>query len=176
MAYPVEPVTSDAISTQLGPDYDRFGAVDRSRHVELLRSIRRPEDVALHAEQMGHQEWTVTVCTSDRVGALAAIAGLSAAYRFDIRSADVFTPRFAPPPGRPGPRRTSRKSRQLSPNTAPTRLPGKILDVFQVAVPDQGGQDVWQRFQEDLAGLIALLGFSLASLWIGGLVLRRRLR
>ena len=150
-------VTADAVSAQLGPAYGRFGEADRSRHVELLRSIRRPEDVALHAEQTGHCEWTVTVCTSDCLGALAAIAGLSAAYRFDIRSADVFTTRFAPRPGPAGPPRTSRKRRLPSFLAPPARPPGRILDIFRVAVPGQGDGDVWQRFREDLAGLMVLL-------------------
>ena len=143
MAYRDGPVTGDAISAQLGAAYGRFSAADRSRHVELLRSVRRAEDVALHAEKANGQEWTVTVCTTDCVGALAVIVGLSAAYRFDIRGADVFTLHFAPSPRQPRAPLPYRRSRRRPLPAGHSRAPGQILDIFQVRAPDPGGQEVW---------------------------------
>jgi glutamate-ammonia-ligase adenylyltransferase len=157
VAYPADAVTSDVVSTLLGPAYDRFGPADRSRHVELLRSVTETADVALQAEKgQGHQ-WTVTVCTTDCVGALAMITGLSASYQFDIRNADVFTLHFAQPPGQPAAPRIRRGQRRRLPPVQPSRPPGKILDVFQVQVPAEGDRDVWQRYRDDLAGLLSLL-------------------
>ena len=79
MASPAGPFTGDAIAGQLGAAYDRFGEDERSRHIELLCSLRTPADVVLHAEGGSGHQWTVTVCTTDCLGALAVIAGLAAA-------------------------------------------------------------------------------------------------
>lgn len=157
MTNTVDPVSADALRAQLGAAYEHFGAAERDLHVELLRLIRRPEDVAVHAESGSDGYWTVTVCTSDCVGALATIAGLFPAYRFDIQSADVFTLRF-PQLRRdagvgPRGRRYSRRPRTLG-QGPPTR---RILDIFQVRALEDPGENVWERFQEDLEGLIALL-------------------
>ena len=156
MAYPADAVTSDVVSTLLGPAYDRFGPADRSRHVELLRSVTEAADVELHAEKGPGHQWTVTVCTTDCVGELAVITGLAAAYRFDIRSADVFTLHFAPPPGPVAPRIRRGQRRRLPPAQT-SQAPGKILDVFRVHAMAEGDEDVWKRFRDDLAGVLALL-------------------
>lgn len=153
----VDPVSANALSAQLGAAYERFGEAERDLHVELLRLVRRPEDVAVWAESRGDGGWTVTVCTSDCVGALAAIAGLFPAYRIDIQSADVFTLRFPSRPdgagARPG-RRRYLGHLQAPEQGSPTR---RILDVFQVRALVDPGKDVWERFQRDLEGLVALL-------------------
>jgi hypothetical protein len=57
----------------------------------VLRGIGNPEDVALAAEQCGDRHWTVSICSADSVGMLAAIAGLFAAHRLDSRNGEVFT-------------------------------------------------------------------------------------
>ncbi|MBI4282339.1 MAG: hypothetical protein HY672_02475 [Chloroflexi bacterium] len=153
----VDPVSVDALGAQLGVAYERFDPAERNLHAELLRLIRRPEGVAVWAESLGDGVWTVTVCTSDCVGALATIAGLFPAYRFDIQSADVFTLRFPRRPDgagiRPGGRRYSGHP-QAPEQAPPTR---RILDVFQVRALVDPGKDVWERFKKDLEELIALL-------------------
>lgn len=153
----LEPLTGDALAAQLGDLYARFDAAARARHLELLQAIQRPEDVALHAEPRGDRRWTVTICTADCVGALAVIAGLFTAYRFDIFSADIFTVhlavRRAAAHGPPRPWRYAPRGRSSAPY-APAQ---KTLDVFEVRALADTAPDVWQRFRADLAALMALL-------------------
>lgn len=157
MTNTIDPVSIDALGAQIGAAYEQFDAQQRDLHVDLLRLIRRPEDVALHAEPEGDGYWTITVCTSDCAGALATIAGLFPSYRMDIQSGDVFTLRFSRPSlntgvGQRG-RRYARGARTPE-QGPPTR---RILDVFKVRALENPGEDVWERFKEELEGLIKLL-------------------
>lgn len=154
----LDSVPADVVAAQLGELYARFEPTERARHVELLQAVRRPEDVALHAAPHDDRRWTVTVCTSDCVGALSAIAGLFTAYRFDILCADIFTVRFATPrpPGAGSPRpRWPQPPRSRS--TAPPAPSRKILDIFDVWALAEATPETWQLFREDLAALVALL-------------------
>ena len=151
-----DPVSAEAIKAQLGAAYDRFDGADQALHVELLRSISRPEDVALHVAPARDEHRTVTVCASDAVGALSIISGLFTAYRLDIRRVDVFTLHFPRHRKRRGPRQGQRARTRpyRAVDQAPTR---RILDVFEVRGADSGVDvDLWREFRSDLAGLIAL--------------------
>ena len=146
---------------QLGAAYNQFGPDERALHEQLLRMAQRPEDAAVHAEAAGDDRWTVTVCTSDWVGALATIAGLFPAYAMDIESADVFTLRLPAATlaslrrrGVSGPARW--RSRR-TPGTGPTPVSRRLLDVFRVRALSPTGDDVWERFREELQGFVALL-------------------
>ena len=147
------------LESRLGPSYDRFDETQRSRHVKLLQSIRRANDVALHAEMSSKNLWTVTVCTSDRLGALATIAGLFPSYGLNIVSADIFTLRFAGsrqgtrPATKPRRGRRSKRPRGVTPEQ-PLR---KILDIFEVSSIEPVAPDDWREFRSDLKGLIRLL-------------------
>ena len=157
MAEPSDATSPIDIRAQLGRAYDRFDAGEESRHLSLLRSLRRPQDVEFALEDAGVGRWAVTVCASDILGALSIIAGLFAAYRFEIENADVFTVRLPDPPA------SSRRSREPwragKQGFQPFRRGldrAKILDVFEVRAPDGGASaDTWSRFQEDLARTIA---------------------
>ena len=144
---------------QLGAAYEAYDADERALHEQLLAEVLRPEDVALHAEAAGDDCWTVTVCTSDWVGALATIAGLFPAYGMDIESADVFTLRV--PASRP-----SRPTRALRPAgrrpfraaaERPAPVSRRLLDVFRVRALSPTTDDVWERFRVDLQEFVALL-------------------
>ncbi len=144
---------------QLGVAYETYSADERALHEQLLATVLRPEDVAIHAEAAGDDCWTVTVCTSDWVGALATIAGLFPAYGMDIESADVFTLRV-PSPGpvrsprafRPAGRRPFRPAAER-----PAPVSRRLLDVFRVRALSPTSDDVWERFRVDLQEFVALL-------------------
>ncbi|MDE2859905.1 MAG: hypothetical protein OYI31_02385 [Chloroflexota bacterium] len=146
---------------QLGAAYEAYGAADRALHERLLSSVQRPEDVAVHAVAEGDDCWTVTVCTSDWVGALATIAGLFPAYGMDIESADAFTLRV--PASRPS---VARRSGGFGPGgrrpwrpaaARPAPVSRRLLDVFRVRALSATSDDVWERFREELQGFVALL-------------------
>ena len=149
-------LTSDAVTTQLGESYGHYGVEEQARHVELLQAVQQPEEVAVHVEGGADQHWTATICTADRVGALAAIAGLFTAHGFDIDSADIFTLDFSKPQGVVGKGgRQRRYSRRALANPGP---PARMtLDIFQVVALGEARPDAWQRFREDLESLVALL-------------------
>ena len=133
---------------QLGAAYERFGIHERALHERLLSVVERPGAAAVHAEAAGDDRWTVTVCTSDWVGALATIAGLFPAYGMDIESADAFTLRLpAAPPA-------SLRRRGVS---GPAPVSRRLLDVFRVRATSPAGNDVWERFRTELQGFVALL-------------------
>lgn len=144
---------------QLGVAYAAYDADERALHEQLLATVLRPEDVALHAESAGDDCWTVTVCTSDWVGALATIAGLFPAYGMDIESADVFTlrvpasrPARSPRAFRPAGRRPFRAAAER-----PAPVSRRLLDVFRVRALSPTSDDVWERFRVDLQEFVALL-------------------
>ena len=146
---------------QLGAAYERFGPDERALHERLLSVVQRPEAAAIHAEAAGDDRWTVTVCTSDWVGALATIAGLFPAYGMDIESADVFTLRLpaAPPASlrRRGVSGPARLRARRTPGTGLAPVSRRLLDVFRVRAMSPAGGDVWERFRAELQGFVALL-------------------
>src|SRR5919106_1084333 len=91
-----EPADANAIRLQVGQAYDYFSGDERRRHVQMLQSVKSVEDVAVHTKPRDNGEWTVTVSTSDCVGALSIISGLLAAYCWDILRAHIFTLDFSP--------------------------------------------------------------------------------
>ena len=144
---------------QLSVAYEAYSADERALHDRLLASVLRPEDVAVHAEDAGDDCWTVTVCTSDWVGALATIAGLFPAYGMDIESADVFTLRVPAPRPVRSPRafRTGGRRPFRSAAERPAPVSRRLLDVFRVRALSPTSDDVWERFRVDLQEFVALL-------------------
>ena len=152
----LDAVSPEAIRAQLGSAYDRFDAEQQSRHVDLLRSVRRPEDVGLEISRASSERWVVTVCTSDWVGALSVITGLFTACGIEILDADLFTLRSLTrrdgTPLRKTPRRRPLRRRPSEPGQPMT----KLLDVFDVRVGPVDSE-FWTRFREDLSTLMATL-------------------
>src|SRR3990172_5645221 len=75
----------------------------------------------------------------------------------DILNADIFTLHFPKPEV---PRRAPRArpgQPRLSAAPPPSPPPNRTLDVFQVRALDATDADVWRRYRDDLAGLVALL-------------------
>lgn len=155
---PVQRVDERFIEEQLGEDYNRFGAKVRSLHARLLQSVQRPEDVALDID-VGHDGLcTVTVCASDSVGALSIISGLFSAHHLDIVSVDAFTLTL--------PQSTTEDSMSMRDRRrymrrlrreGRSRSSRRILDVFEVRPLDAFDPGQWERFEDDLKGLISLL-------------------
>ena len=121
---------------QLGAAYERFGPDERALHDRLLSMVQQPDTVAVHTEAAGDDRWTVTVCTSDWVGALATIAGLFPAYGMDIEDADAFTLRLPVAPLAALPRRgvsgPARRRARRTAVTGPAPVTRRLLDVFRV--------------------------------------------
>ena len=152
-----EPADANAIRLQVGQAYDYFSGDERRRHVQMLQSVKSVEDVAVHTKPRDNGEWTVTVSTSDCVGALSIISGLLAAYCWDILRAHIFTLDFTPSTSglqRPG-RRNRSLLRHKGKNQTPPRR--KILDVLEVRGIDSVRPLPWDQFQEELAQLMGML-------------------
>jgi hypothetical protein len=113
-----------AISSQLGEPYERFDAASRQRHVRLLARITGPAAIAVHVEYDpapdaaqsaspdaagagAGRRATVTVSSADTPGVLSLIAGLFAAHRINVRSADIFTLEVGGEPGSESPEATA---------------------------------------------------------------------
>ena len=148
---------------QLGAAYERFDADERALHERLLGEVQRPGDVAVHAEPAGDLRWTVTVCTSDWVGALATIAGLFPAYGMDIESADAFTLRVPAPNARPAAARPpaalgqAARRRWRAQAASSAQVSRRLLDVFSVRALSAASDDVWERFRAELQGFVEQL-------------------
>src|SRR5918992_1402721 len=159
VASSVQPANAYAIREQLGSAYEQFDEAHRSCHVQMLQSIKKPEDVAFQVQLRSNNHWVITVCTSDCLGALSTISGLLAAYHFDIVSARIYTLEFPPSEekigasSRPLQPRHSRRPRFA--RAAPPRR--RILDIFEVRALRGVAQDGWQQFETDLSSLMAML-------------------
>lgn len=157
MATSIALINADLISAQLGAAYDRFDAGQRLRHVEMLRSVRRPEDVVVDAARRPDGLWSVTVCSADRVGALSIIAGLFTAYRMNIVNADIFTLRLVQQGTRHGVGHLPVQGTGSSQQVGRARTVRRILDIFEVQPLETPGPDIWERFRADLQALFSLL-------------------
>ena len=150
-------LTPEILDRQLGAAYGGFSQDDRARHIEMLRSLERPEDVSIDVRKAAPGNWTLTVCTADRLGVLSIITGLLTVYGLEITCADVFTIELPRRGGRHvvRPTRGRRSMPPLPPATGgPLR---RTLDVFEVSADSSVGFDLWQRYEEELAGLTSLL-------------------
>jgi len=152
-------ISPETIRAQLGLAYDRVEPGDQARHVDMLRSISRADEVRVEIEKASEDRWVLTVCTASRIGALATVAGLFAALRLDIVRARVFTLDFTGDNHRrsvPRRARTRRLRRRRQPLAGPPTT--MILDIFEVRVPDGGADEqFWSELRKDLATLMAEL-------------------
>ena len=125
--------------------------------MDLLAAVGPGGDMALHvAAAAGDNEWTVTVCTWDWLGALSILAGLLTTYRLDILSVDAFTLSY-PRPQTQAPARGQRGRRTVRRSQKPARPQNKILDIFTVTAPDGGREIAWESFRQDLSEMVGLL-------------------
>lgn len=151
-------VTADLLGTQFGSAYAPYDATERTRHVGLLQTIKRAEDIAVDTVRKADDLWLVTVCAPDHVGALSVIAGLFSSHHLDIISADVFTLRLpsAEAAHRPASirRRPPFRDRGGHQPQAPLR---RLLDVFQIRPLGDVTPATWDAFRNDLASLMSLL-------------------
>ncbi len=157
---------ASSLRDQFGPRYTQFSDSDAARHLALLDSVGRDEDVAVadvaladvavSIEDEGEDRWTITVSTWDWLGTLSILAGLISVYGLDITSVDVFTltPVRQTQTVHAGPLRRGAARRRSSP---PTRPEGKVLDIFSVKAIGPSTEVAWDAFRADLGGLIGLL-------------------
>ncbi len=138
---------SEQLCCQLGDRYEKlFSRSERVLHVELLNSVRRPDELALHAEPLPSGLWQVTVCCADQLGMLSIIAGMFTANEIDVVSGDVFTV-CEPVPHQPD------KAWFARPMPVVNR---KVLDIFQVRAETGLERDWWDTFRQEFAELIQL--------------------
>ncbi|MBI4202532.1 MAG: hypothetical protein HY532_05405 [Chloroflexi bacterium] len=165
MTQPPEPLTPEAIASQLGSAYQALPAPARAQHPAMLQTIQQPSDVALDAAPEGPRQWAVTVCAWDCIGALSLIAGLLAAHRINIRSVDVFTVHLpqqpSPPPARPrvsfqshGPGDGTFYRPAPAPSPPAPRARAKLLDLFHLHVLEALDAGFWENFRTELGRLI----------------------
>jgi glutamate-ammonia-ligase adenylyltransferase len=146
-----------ALQSLPGDPHGRNALATAEEYVRLVESVRQPADLALDVRLKDPGLWTVTVCTADSLGALSVVAGLFTAYGLDILRGDIFTLHLpAPRSGhsRAGWRGGGAFRRQPAGPGRPTRL---LFDIFEVRALNDPGPSLWQRFQDDLAGLVCLL-------------------
>ncbi len=180
-----------AIRSQLGAPYERFDAASRELHARLLARISGPAAVAVHVEREappapagdapGHAApgdgagvpAMVTVSSADTPGVLSLIAGLFAAHRIDVRSADIFTleaPGEAgsegPDASAPSPRGARRPARGRGVRAGGTPRPRRgagaagapvrrVLDVFELSEPGGAPPELWEELEARLGELAA---------------------
>lgn len=168
MDTPPESMTIEALRSQLGAAYDRYGAEQQAQHLALMATVEQAGDVAVSIVPRAPNEWTITICTADRLGALSIMAGLFTAYHLDITAADIFTiqPRdLQPPPVQRRPTGHDRSVGLARPATKLTR-PGqssahrarrKLLDIFELRALVPFDQPRQEAFRADLAGLVRQL-------------------
>ncbi len=160
---PVDPALAESVCAQLGAAYDRFGPMERRRHLELLERVCGPAVVAVDAQPTGANGWTVIVCAMDRVGLLSLIAGVFTANRIDIESGDVFTLRLEETDAVAQRERRHRfRPRRQRPKTRP-RVVRKILDIFQVRAPADLAPEFWQTFRGELGQLVEMFATGAAD-------------
>ena len=155
--------TEETLRAQLGPEYERLPALDRSRYAELLDRIRRPVDLEMLVRKEGPDAWVITVVTADCIGTLSILASLFTTHGMSIQSGDVFTLRFALPP-------QPRSSAARYPRRAPFRirpsqvqLTQKVLDIFRIRGSGREDDKFWEIFRDRLATWIKLI--STGDLW-----------
>ncbi|MBI4340175.1 MAG: hypothetical protein HY680_09525 [Chloroflexi bacterium] len=160
MTHPSEQLSQEFIAGQLGRAYQPFDAATRARHMALLQAVAGPQDVALNVVPERANEWAITLCAWDCLGALSLIAGLFACYRINIQSVDVFTvhlPEALPAKAQVWDfRRRRTVARRPAMPLAPPLPNRKILDIFHVRALEEVAPTLWERFREDLSRLIGL--------------------
>ena len=170
MTTPPTQLTLEGIAAQLGSAYQSLPVEARARHAAMLAAVGQPQDVALEAAPEGPEQWAVTLCAWDAIGALSVIAGLFAVHRISIQSVDVFTvhlpeaQRDAAPHAQPragfrsyGPGAGS--FNRPAPPASPSLPQAKLLDCFHVRSPAQSRLvgTFWERFKDELGPLLSLL-------------------
>lgn len=135
---------------RMEPSYaETFSEEEIARHAELLDRLSDENVVEVDAAPLSNRDWRVTVAGFDRVGELSLICGLLFVYGFNITDGNVFTAEQMGGAHPPDAQRTPR------PGAAPA--PPKFVDVFTVrSARGSATPDVWQRYRDDLAGLMRL--------------------
>jgi glutamate-ammonia-ligase adenylyltransferase len=126
--------------SRLAPSYAvSFTEAEIAQHAALALSLDEYSPIAVEAARgPGEGLWRVTVVGYDFLGELSLICGLLFAYGFSIIDGQVFT---------------------YEPATDAAGSPRKIVDVFTVRETPRRPADaqVWERYAEELSGLVRRL-------------------
>ncbi|MEZ4554369.1 MAG: ACT domain-containing protein [Dehalococcoidia bacterium] len=155
MRHASEGLTPGALRAQLGAAYARFDDAAASRHVALLNEVGAGASLAMAADQIDGDRWSLAISCEDAVGALSLIAGLCTACGIDIEAGDVFT--VEAPGGTETVVRVDARTgrpRRVATGSAPARR--RVLDVFEVR-REAADAAFWGRFEADLGDLMKLI-------------------
>ena len=131
--------------SRMSPSYaERFNEQEIARHAALASQLSPDCLVRVDGAPLPDGSWEVSVVAYDFPGELSLICGLMFVYGLDILKGDVFT--YEPVDGNGGkiPQRDALR---------------KIVDVFTVQAVRGGAptQETWQRYTQDLEGLLQLM-------------------
>ena len=123
---------------RMDPDYfSHFSPATIAAHVALADALTLDQPCALQFQRIkGKYHYQLTVVAYDYFSEFATICGLLAAYRLDVREADIFTYRDQPAPSRDPARQSSIHARRKRLIRRPAPRAGlsrkKVVDVFRV--------------------------------------------
>ena len=123
---------------RMDPDYfSQFSPATIAAHVALADALTLDQPCALQFQRIkGKHHYQLTVVAYDYFSEFATICGLLAAYRLDVREADIFTYRDQPAPSRPPALPSSIRLRRNPLMRRPAPRAGlsrkKVVDVFRV--------------------------------------------
>ena len=134
----VDPAMIADFLDRMDPDYfSQFSPATIATHVALADTLTLDQPCALQVQRnKGKHHYQLTVVAYDYFSEFATICGLLAAYRLDVREADIFTYRDQPAPSRgtalPSSIHTRRNRliRRPAPRAGLSRK--KVVDVFRV--------------------------------------------
>ena len=134
----VDPAMIADFLDRMDPDYfSQFSHATIATHVALADTLTLDQPCALQVQRnKGTNHYQLTVVAYDYFSEFATICGLLAAYRLDVREADIFTYRDQPAPSRgtalPSSIHTRRNRliRRPAPRAGLSRK--KVVDVFRV--------------------------------------------
>ena len=124
--------------SRMDPDYfSQFSPATIAAHVALADTLTLDQPCALQFQRnKGTNHYQLTVVAYDYFSEFAAICGLLAAYRLDIREADIFTYLDQPAPSRDPALQSSIRMRRNRLIRRPAPRAGlsrkKVVDVFRV--------------------------------------------
>lgn len=139
---PLTVASTEHVARMAASYADIFSDAEIRLHTTMAQRLDAAHLVDVVAVPQADGRWRVTIVGYDYPGELSLICGLLFAYRFSILDGNVFTYEPQTAPSAPCPGDTRRK----------------IVDVFTVVpLRAEVTPELWQRYADDLAELLALM-------------------
>jgi glutamate-ammonia-ligase adenylyltransferase len=136
-----------------------FNEEEIHQHAQMAEKVSRETPAIVYTREMEHSQWRLTVIGYDFLGELSLICGLMFVYGMDIIDSHVFTyesqAKETSQPSKPAGFHRGGRARRFQPSGDRP----KIVDVFTVRSmgPEPVTTEVWERYTEDLKGLLLKL-------------------